>query len=142
MPGNYIKIYEVDSKKQESVKLDKAEKLIKNISSGILSGVIVVKPDKLGLIAKLINNFWQKRVNKSDKSFFAADSCNSCLICERICPADNIRMADKKPEWLHRCQECLACMHYCPMTAIQTKNTLNRGRYHHPEVSANDMIRR
>ena len=140
MPANYIKKYEPEPEEEKSHKFKESGKKIKNISLKILSGITNVKPDKFHLISKAVNNFWQKSVNKSDKSFFSTESCNSCGICEEVCPVDNIRIVNKKPEWQHRCQECLACMHFCPKIAIQTKSSINRVRYHHPEITVNDMI--
>jgi Fe-S-cluster-containing hydrogenase component 2 len=58
-----------------------------------------------------------------------------------VCPVNNIIIVDGKPHWQHRCQQCLACLHYCPEIAIQYGDkTLKKGRYHHPEVSAKDLI--
>ncbi len=75
-----------------------------------------------------------------DEHFRAEDACSGCGLCSEICPADNIRMIDGRPAWQHRCERCLACIHWCPLSAIEYgRYTVNRRRYHHPEVSAADM---
>jgi ferredoxin len=112
MPGNYIKM--IDYKEEEQLKkLDESKNKIENITNKILSCITEVKPDKCGFISKIVNSFWQKRVNESDKSFFTTESCNSCGICEKVCPVNNIKIVNKKPEWQHKCQECVSCIHFC-----------------------------
>jgi Fe-S-cluster-containing hydrogenase component 2 len=82
-----------------------------------------------------------RKVTKMDKQFWADDKCNHCRICAKICPASNIEMADGKPRWLHRCEQCMACIQWCPQEAIQYgKKTVNYLRYHHPEVTLEDML--
>jgi ferredoxin len=60
-----------------------------------------------------------RHVCKMDKSFWVDDKCNSCGICSRVCPANNIQMIDEKPTWLHRCGQCFTCLQWCPQEAIQ-----------------------
>lgn len=80
-------------------------------------------------------------VARMDKSFGADERCNACGICAKICPAQNIRIVDKKPVWQHRCEQCFACIQWCPEEAIQYgKNTKAKKRYHHPDVSLKDML--
>jgi len=87
------------------------------------------------------NRNFHKNVNKGDSAFFADQNCTSCGICEEICPVDNIKLVDGKPQWQHLCQQCLACMNFCPECSIQFgKNTAGRKRYHHPEISSTDII--
>jgi ferredoxin len=82
-----------------------------------------------------------QKVSKMDKKFWADDKCNHCRICAKVCPAGNIEMADGKPRWLHRCEQCMACIQWCPQEAIQYgKKTVNYLRYHHPEVTLEDML--
>jgi formate hydrogenlyase subunit 6/NADH:ubiquinone oxidoreductase subunit I len=79
-------------------------------------------------------------VPKLDKNFWVDDKCNSCGICLKVCPAENIEMIDDKPAWLHRCEQCLACIQWCPQEAIQYgEKTVRYPRYHHPEVILEDM---
>ena len=76
-----------------------------------------------------------------DRKFCADEKCNNCEICAHVCPAANIRMIDGKPSWLHHCEQCLACLQWCPQEAIQYgKNTIKYPRYHHPEVTLDDML--
>jgi ferredoxin len=77
-----------------------------------------------------------------EKKLFANEACTGCGLCEKLCPVDNIKMADGKPEFLHRnCAQCMACLQWCPNAAIDCgKKTKGRTRYHNPDVSASDLI--
>jgi Pyruvate/2-oxoacid:ferredoxin oxidoreductase delta subunit len=82
-----------------------------------------------------------RRVCKLDKNFRVDDKCNSCGICSKVCPAENIEMLNEKPAWLHQCEQCMACIQWCPQEAIQYgKKTVKYLRYHHPEVVLKDML--
>jgi ferredoxin len=77
------------------------------------------------------------------RSFYAESGCTGCGLCEKVCLADRIRMKDGRPEWRRDvdCVYCFACLHFCPVEAIQIKgrNTIGKGRYHHPGVNAADI---
>ncbi len=80
-------------------------------------------------------------IPKMDKDFWVDDTCNSCTICEKVCPVENIVMKSGKPEWLHKCEQCLACIQWCPKESIQFgKKTPAYERYHHPEVTLKDIV--
>ena len=75
-----------------------------------------------------------------DKDFWVEKTCNGCNICADICPVNNIVVKNGKPEWQHHCEQCWACAHWCPKKAIQYKeSTQHKERYHHPEISLNDL---
>ena len=76
-----------------------------------------------------------------EAQFYADDKCTGCGICSRVCPADNIRIQDGKPVWQGHCENCMACLQWCPQEALQCGEiTLERRRYHNPNVSLQDMI--
>ncbi|MFH2114162.1 MAG: EFR1 family ferrodoxin [Spirochaetota bacterium] len=52
--------------------------------------------------------------------YIADDSCTSCGLCVRTCPAAAIVMKDGQPYWTSRCSECNRCINLCPSTSIQT----------------------
>ena len=87
------------------------------------------------------NMFRARHVYKIPESFWVTDACDRCGICVGVCPESNIRMGPSLPAWGRRCQMCLACIHWCPRRAIQNgEGTQERGRYHHPDVSVDDML--
>lgn len=140
MPNNYIIGFDVDKKEVESKKLQKAKQrleLINSILSKRQEGIFDIIPGsqpgiKSNIVNLLFNNF-----ARSTKSFYATDECTSCGICEKICPLHTIKVKEK-PVWGKSCTQCLACIHRCPDHAIQYgKKTINKGRYVHPDISAN-----
>lgn len=81
------------------------------------------------------------RVPSMDREFWVDDRCNGCGTCQRVCPADNINIREGRPVWNQRCEQCFACLQWCPREAAQYgKNTPRYPRYHHPEVSLNDIL--
>lgn len=69
----------------------------------------------------------------TDKRFRVdASKCIGCGKCAQVCPVDNLKITDGKPEWLHngRCLTCFACYHYCPQRAIDFWHfTKGKGQY-------------
>jgi ferredoxin len=93
------------------------------------------------IILSAIYRLTLPQVRKMDKSFWSDEKCTGCQICEKICPADNIVISDKKPVWQHRCEQCFACLQWCPEESIQYgKNTSRKRRYHHPDIKLQDML--
>jgi ferredoxin len=77
-----------------------------------------------------------------DKQFTVDANCNGCGVCGQVCPVNNIKMSEGRPEWQHHCEQCFACLHWCPAAAIQYgKHTAGRTRYHHPDVKIQDIIK-
>jgi len=138
MGSNYLPFGDIyDQAKERKVLLKAQEKLDKIIP--MITSIEEKRERECFLLYPILSYIyksWSKRSHKSDKRFFVDDKCNSCGICEKICPVNNIELKDKKPLWLHKCQECLACLHYCPSRAIQVNaKSSGYGRYHHPDVS-------
>lgn len=80
-------------------------------------------------------------VNNSGEFFHVGKECSSCGICTKVCPKNNIRMKNDKPEWYgQQCERCLACLHTCPKKAINYgKVTANRGRYKNPYIKLEEL---
>lgn len=142
MPGNYIKMYDNESPEVQTLKYREAFSTIARIAEAIVRGERNEWHDKNGFIAALVNHWWRAQVNRSDRDFCVTDACNSCGMCVKVCPVMNISLEQGNPVWDHRCQECMACIHFCPQLAIQTKESENRGRYRHPDVTIQEIITR
>ena len=141
MPSNYIKEYNINSEELIQKKIENSKSMINAISKLINSNKNKIKNGKAVFLAKIINRIWQNYVLKSDKKFFADNNCTSCGTCQKLCPVNNITIINNKPAWNHKCQECMACIHFCPKKAIQFgEKTQNKGRYHHPEITTEDII--
>ena len=82
--------------------------------------------------------------------FYYDEKCTGCGVCERVCLAERVQMVDGRPVWQEavKCHGCFACLNFCPEESIQVKSrwflksyTEQNGRYHHPEITANDIAR-
>ncbi len=144
LPSNYIVWRGAVSKEKQLKKFTAALKKMERIAA-IVRNKEKLPPEK--------GPFWQNPffswtyrrsfpyVGKMDKSFLSDGKCNGCGICEKICPARNIRLVEGKPSWQHRCDQCFACIQWCPEEAIQYgKGTSRKKRYHHPDISLKDML--
>ena len=82
-------------------------------------------------------------VYRTPRRLHATGTCNHCGTCGRICPTANITVTDGCVSWDRSCTQCYACIHWCPKTAIEIGGrTAGKPRYHHPDVTLNDMILR
>lgn len=144
MPGNYTPLY-------GAISIEKQQEMSDKEKARIVEIVNIIRVRKPSLIEKnsaifnflssLIYKFCAPRIYKMDKGFWADARCNSCGICQKVCPVDNIKIEDGRPKWLGKCEQCLACLQWCPQEAIQYgKSTSGRKRYHHPEVNIKDII--
>jgi ferredoxin len=140
MPGNYIKMHDQESQEVINKKYEDSLKKINLIVEIINANKENKKKDVHKNISFIVNSIWQKNVGKTDKKFIVSGNCNSCGICVNVCPVSNIIINNMKPKWSNHCEECLACVHFCPKQAIDTVKSINKKRYHHPQVSLNEII--
>ncbi len=143
MPGNYTPLY-------EAIPLDKQNKMFDAEKERAKEIALIVKNSRRHRIEKdapllrgllsLIYRLASPKIPVLDKDFWADDKCTACGICAKVCPANNINIADGKPRWLHKCEQCFACLHWCPVEAVQYgKSTSGRKRYRHPDIKQEDI---
>lgn len=60
-----------------------------------------------------VSNLW--------RNFITDESCNSCKLCQKICPTKSIKIINGKPNWEKTCEQCMRCVNYCPEKAIHQK---------------------
>jgi ferredoxin len=130
--------------------IEKQQERIAAVSSKIIDVAKVVSKqlnqtlEKGPLWQRIVFTWFYKMttpyIPKMDKNFRIDEKCNSCGICEKVCPAANILMKEGKPVWQKQCQQCLACIQWCPKESIQFgKKTSEYKRYHHPEIKLKEM---
>ena len=147
MPGNYIPMYgALDIAKQQKI-FNESVKAVGEIVEFVKRGTQnkIKKNNWLinAVLTGLIYKSGIKRIPGSDRSFFWQETCTKCGICARVCPVENIKLVEGRPQWQHHCEGCLACLQWCPVEAIQYgKKTIGRKRYHHQDVSVSKLFAR
>lgn len=86
-----------------------------------------------------LNNF-EDLIPLADLGLEANNKCTGCGVCARVCPADNIRIVDGRPEWQHHCESCYGCFQWCPKGAVQGSAIEYEVRGHHPDVKLSDIL--
>jgi ferredoxin len=145
MPSNYIPWGGPGTEEHCRGLYEAGEKKILKIASAINNKVereVEKGPLWQRIVFSAIYRMTFSMVPKMDKSFWVNTRCNSCGICAKVCPAENISFIEGKPNWNHKCQQCYACLQWCPEQAIEYgKNTPKYERYHQPEIKLKDIIK-
>lgn len=138
MFSNYLLMYKMSKKVTE--KTEKSDIALQKIVSEIQQK----KQKKTRRMIPVLNTYHAQQIKRSkslDRHYQVNADCVSCTLCQKVCPVSNIEMVGGKPNFLNHCEQCVACIHYCPKKAINyKKKTQNRGRYHHPDISAKRLI--
>jgi ferredoxin/flavodoxin len=140
MFASYVALYAMaDNPAEKAAAANAAIKPIAlEIANKSSNGIPKAKP-----ALSLVHSIFAKTLPNKDKGFIVSEKCTSCGMCEKICPVNNIVGKNGKPAWLHHCEQCMACVQWCPESAINYKNkTQNRGRYHHPDISFEEMCKK
>jgi ferredoxin len=145
MPGNYTPMYGAKPKETQEKQFAAAEAKIADTAEYIAGGEKGTVEKSFFLVNWLFSSFLYPlgipKMLEADRHFRVLDSCTSCGICEKVCPADNIAMKEGKPVWQHHCEQCMACLQWCPEEAVQYKTvTEGRKRYRHPDVTVSDFM--
>ncbi len=109
--------------------LEKNTRLVKKAKRKVIKAVADIKNGKypqegLGTLSRLTGFLSQRlwfgyRTQKySDKLKVDADKCIGCSKCVKICPTENIIMAENKAQGKEKCTVCYRCVNACPKQAI------------------------
>jgi ferredoxin len=131
--------------------LERQEALFADAGRKIEAAAKIISSRQAGPIEK--GPLWQRilftaiyklsfsQIATMDRGFWTDDRCDSCGICGKVCPVDNVLFSGGKPSWKHHCEQCLACIQWCPQEALQLgKKTPAYQRYHHPGVKLKDVL--
>ena len=76
-------------------------------------------------------------------AFKTDETCSGCRLCEKVCLSGKVQMKNGKPQWNKDidCFYCYACFNFCPQQAILVgkQYTEKNGRFHHPDVTAEEI---
>lgn len=139
MPGNaLVTPQEIEIKRLQNYKSKVIE--ISNFINNRIINKIEGEDNFMSYMKSYICKLIGKNFYITPKNVLSTSECNCCGICEKVCPLNNIRIENKRPQWGKDCSSCLACYHWCPQKAVTGGIMLRkRSRYHHPEVSVLDM---
>lgn len=144
MPGNAQHVYDVVKQEKISSMYAKAQKKIKVIAEVVRKKQDYKVETNLGPIGKILTNKSEgmmSNIHATCKTFTVEDKCDSCMVCQKVCPVSNISNNNGKPQWADKCEGCMACFQWCPKAAIQAnEKTKARGRYHHPDIQLKEII--
>lgn len=151
MPQNYLPIFDVETPEQIAESESRLQDTLDSMTTSILNKQ-KSRPDAPPLPVRIMTNTVFPVISAMDRAtryfhleekFCADDRCTGCGACERVCLSGRIKMQGGRPAWDTDtgCMFCFACIHFCPARAIQIsgKKTAERGRYHHPAVTADDI---
>ncbi|KAB3525917.1 EFR1 family ferrodoxin [Alkaliphilus serpentinus] len=123
MPSNICNLffYPMSNKEKIEKYVINADKKTYKICINIKKGIIKrrgfnVFSRYLGLIAQRV--YFYKIEEKAKKDVRINSDCNSCLLCTRICPMNNLETKDNKVIQNGQCTLCYRCVNACPRKAI------------------------
>ena len=146
MPGNYIVKYGAYKKEKQEKMFRKEKDSVQNIIEDVMNQrSIPVKPGNF-LLNRIGRSIYKSKLPQFptlDRNFDTNEKCILCGVCEKVCPVNNIRIEENKPQWQGNCEHCMACIQWCPVQAIDySAVTVGRERYHQPCVRADELYRK
>lgn len=123
MPRNYIisDHYPLNDPEEIHKRIDTSRQKVDAVAESIKNGEIL-KTRYVFLFEKVVtlpfNPVWVK-YKQQTKKFYTTDKCVGCGKCAKLCPLNNIKITDKRPEWIKSCAHCMACIGNCPFQAIE-----------------------
>lgn len=133
MPENYIAMYNAPDKAKAEIEIQRATPAIYDVGEKIKDGQFLnEKNPKISgtLLSSIVNPIFYSYFVIA-KGFYSTNECISCGKCVDLCPLNNIKLVDGKPQWGHNCTHCMACICRCPKEAIEYKNkTKGKTRYY------------
>jgi NAD-dependent dihydropyrimidine dehydrogenase PreA subunit/flavodoxin len=141
MIDNYLPAFKMEDQleKEESKDIEKnLNEIVEDISKR--KNKLISKGIVSNTLSKCANMYAVKMSNNyGNKNFIVNDNCTSCKVCEKVCPANNIKVS-KKPKFLHKCETCFACIHHCPQNSIHLKAEKGTSRFINPNVKLKEII--
>ena len=146
-PGNYIAMYDVRAGEALQGLVAAARDAARRVGRDVRD--CATTSDRTSIASRAVNAVFAATFGRvfaatcrtQDRKFEVTEACTRCGICARVCAVANVELVDGRPRWLGHCEQCFACIHWCPARAIQIRGTASatRGRYHHPDVSVDDI---
>lgn len=138
MVDNYLPMFDINKEIEKEPKKNIEENLQKIIWDIQFKREYI---NKHSIIRNSIR-FLMKNLSKKsqfEKKFSIENNCNSCKICEKVCPVDNIQVHNKAV-FKDNCQQCLACINHCPQKAIRIKGEKSTARFINQNIRLREII--
>ena len=121
---------------------DRSEREAARIARDVKAKARSEKAPKANPLNVAESKAWPALSKQKAKQFAVSSMCVSCATCVKVCPKDNIRLIEGRPQFGTDCLQCLACLQYCPQEAISLGSvTQKREHYHNPNVTADDLVK-
>lgn len=142
MVDNYLPVFEMAREMKKEPKKNIEENLAQIVNDIQVKKVYIKRHDLVrrsfeSIIKKIHSR--NRANNEFDKKFYVDETCNSCKVCEKVCPVNNINV-DTKPVYRGNCQQCLACINHCPQNAIRLKHEKSKTRFINQNVKLKEII--
>lgn len=139
--GNCLKEYEVKEHKRPSI-LKQANIITEKIADDIMNKTEKQLSKYCNVSKKLHKGMFNIFFKDTHKKFTLEDNCIGCGVCSKVCPVDNIRIKNNKPQWGAACESCHACVHWCPKNAINLGKSKGRLQYHNPDIKITGFLKK
>ncbi|MBQ7546393.1 MAG: EFR1 family ferrodoxin, partial [Clostridia bacterium] len=121
---------------------DRSEREAARIARDVKAKVRSERAPKANPLNVAESKAWPALSKQKAKQFAVSSMCISCGTCVKVCPKDNIRLIEGRPQFGTDCLQCLACLQFCPQVAISIGAvTQRREHYHNPNVTADDLVK-
>ncbi|MFX1256597.1 MAG: EFR1 family ferrodoxin [Promethearchaeota archaeon] len=146
MPNNYIPTYDLPmyeslSKEAQEERFKNAKQKVNEISKTIKNRKDIKNSSTNLKVMRILQKGNYRKIPKMGRKFWVKENCNNYGVCKQICPVQNIKIINNKPQWHQKCQQCSACLNWCPQEAIQYgKTTDGRACYHYPEITLKNFL--
>ncbi|GHV82354.1 iron-sulfur protein [Spirochaetia bacterium] len=139
---NYIPIFGVPTAKKQAVRIALRVAATER-AAGAITARAVNKVWTLRPFSKIVSMLFRLGRPLFVTGFRRTSDCTRCGLCARLCPAGAIKMTAEGPVFQKTCEHCQSCLNFCPCRAISyIRLKPNTPRYHHPEVTAEDLCRK